>query len=80
MTTLRSRVYLAGALLALATMSPGMLRAAGSAGSVPQADTTMDRVTAEQKASVSAAAARRSDTNQQDQNRSRKYNLYTFVW
>ena len=80
MTTLRSRVYLAGALLALATMSPGMLRAAGSAGGVPQADTTMDRAAAEQKATVSAAAAPRSDTNQPDQIRSRKYNLYTKVW
>jgi hypothetical protein len=86
MTTLRSRMYLAGAALTLGTMSLGMLSTIGAARPVPQTEFTIGRAAAEQKATVSelpdpaGSSAPGSDTKAQGQNRPHKPVRYLARW
>ena len=89
MPPLRSRVYLAGALLALGTLSLRTVdtaaeRPIASAGTLPQADAQVERITREQKVTITDHSnlvnpgASRSRTNDRDQNRSRSSVYYAF--
>ena len=86
MTTLRSRLYLAGAAFALGAMSLGTLSTIGAARTVPHAEMTVDRAAAEQKTTmtehsdVAGPNAPGSDTKAQNQNRSHKYVRYAIAW